>query len=290
MSHKMKRMSHGERMNQLKGRTYKPEPRNISNLGVIWVTQAETAIRSNQSQGRFGRSLLIMHNTSADTWINTWINIWINTQTASIVHTHTRSVTQAESLGRSATDAQTDAFKQHTDASRWTAALFCRVYPPIKFSCPHLSHCCSMPSSPPASGMLHWSPLTVTAPLPVIVKFSAAQMKLRTQTLLDAPLDQRWTMPHSNTAAKPFHPVHVNLPDHSNAHIINSSFQESRPQSAASFSMITNSAISCLNMWAWQSRCRAVNTGELYWVQHRTSNAAWKHPRFWWPHSEKQSR
>lgn len=37
---------------------------HISNLGLIWVTQAETAIRSNQSQGSFANSLLIMHNTS----------------------------------------------------------------------------------------------------------------------------------------------------------------------------------------------------------------------------------
>lgn len=59
------------------------EPRNISNLDVIWVTQAETAIRSDQSQGSFGHSLLIMHNTSA--------NRWINTNTAPLCrHTHAR--------------------------------------------------------------------------------------------------------------------------------------------------------------------------------------------------------
>jgi len=54
---------HSGMMIQLKGTAYKLEPRDISNLGLIWVTQAETAIRSNQSQGSFGDSLLIMHNT-----------------------------------------------------------------------------------------------------------------------------------------------------------------------------------------------------------------------------------
>lgn len=34
------------------------------NLTLIWVTQAQMAIRSHQSQGSFANSLLIMYNTS----------------------------------------------------------------------------------------------------------------------------------------------------------------------------------------------------------------------------------
>lgn len=101
------------RMIQLNDTAYKSEPRNISNLGVIWVTQAETAIRSNQSQCRFGRSLLIMHNTSA--------NAWINTHPVPLCSlTHTCSVTHMQSLGCSATDA----FKLHTNGLLF---LLCRV-------------------------------------------------------------------------------------------------------------------------------------------------------------------
>lgn len=48
----------------LKGTAYNSQRRDTS--GLIWVTQAETAIRSNQSQGSFANSLLIMYNTSLD--------------------------------------------------------------------------------------------------------------------------------------------------------------------------------------------------------------------------------
>lgn len=113
-------------MIQLKGSS---EPRNISNQGVIWVTQAETAIRSDQSQGSFAHSLLNMHNTSTNRWINAH---------GTIVQTHMPSDSLAGRLGQ--THIVTDVeYLEHSHAHSCMQIhrfffyiiffLFCGVFP-----------------------------------------------------------------------------------------------------------------------------------------------------------------
>lgn len=112
----------------LKGTAYDSQSRDTSPIcGLIWVTQAETAIRSNQSQGSFANSLLIMHNTSVRHQRSP--NTCIRMQQP---HARTRSDSHTGSDWDRCTQPHTHIhthtrLNYHADASKWTA-LYISVF------------------------------------------------------------------------------------------------------------------------------------------------------------------